>query len=223
MNKDSLFSQTSMNVRRWAIVHTPFKRIFDILFSISILLLMSPLLILISLLVALSSRGPILYTQERIGRGGVTFKCFKFRSMYEDADKRLKDILLNDPSLQKEWLQTHKLKKDPRITLIGKFLRRTSLDELPQFWNVVLGDLSVVGPRPVVKEEILNHFGDKACTIFSVRPGITGLWQISGRSNTCYTKRIALDEAYVKERTVLQDMKIIALTIPKMISRNGAY
>ena len=223
MNKDSLFLHSTANLRRWAIVHTPFKRIFDILFSVGVLIIASPLLFMISIIIALSSRGPIFYAQERIGRGGVTFKCFKFRSMYQDADKRLQEILNSDTTLLNEWKQTHKLKNDPRITPVGKFLRRTSLDELPQFWNVIKGDLSVVGPRPVVKEEILNHFGEKACTIFSVRPGITGLWQISGRSNTCYNRRIALDEAYVKERSVIQDMKIIALTIPRMISRNGAY
>lgn len=223
MERKSLFAHSPLNISRWAIVHTPFKRIFDILFSVSILVIFSPLLLLIALLVALTSKGPIFYAQERIGRGGVVFRCFKFRTMYHDADQRLKDILLNNTLLMDEWQQTHKLKNDPRTTLIGKFLRRSSLDELPQFLNVIKGDLSVVGPRPVVKEEIMNHFGDKACTIFSVRPGITGLWQISGRSNTCYQKRIALDEAYVKGRSVAKDMKIIALTIPKMLSRKGAY
>lgn len=220
---DSLVRSCYTTVHKWAIVHTPFKRIFDILFSFSLLIIASPVFLLISLLVLLSSRGPIFYSQERIGRGGKAFKCYKFRTMYVDADSRLEEILLNNACKRKEWEEARKFKNDPRITLIGNWLRRSSLDELPQFFNVLKGDLSVVGPRPVVIEEIVSHFGDKACTIFAVRPGVTGLWQVSGRSDTSYTKRVALDEEYVRERTALKDLKIIALTIPKMITRNGAY
>jgi exopolysaccharide production protein ExoY len=228
MNSDTCLSKSQENLpfyacHRWAITHTPFKRIFDIVFSLSVLLIASPLFLIIALLVFLSSRGPVLYSQERIGRGGAALRCYKFRTMHHDSQQRLQEILRNDPARRKEWEETYKLKKDPRVTFIGSLLRSTSLDELPQFINVLKGDLSVVGPRPVVKEEIINHFREKAQTIFAVRPGITGLWQVSGRSNTSYSKRIALDETYVKDRSVMQDLKIIALTIPRMISRNGAY
>ncbi len=196
---------------------------FDILFSCCILTLSSPLIILIMLAILLNSRGKIFYMQERIGRGGMPFQCYKFRTMYTDADERLQGILSKNPVMRKEWECYRKLKNDPRITPIGAILRRTSLDELPQFFNVLKGDLSVVGPRPVVQEEIDRHFGCKAYKIFSVRPGITGLWQISGRSDIKYSTRIALDERYVDMSSLLLDLKIVALTVPSMISSRGAY
>lgn len=201
----------------------PLKRTFDIIFSISVLGLLSPLYLLIALLIRTTSKGKAIYYQTRIGRGGVLFRCYKFRTMYQNADVILEKILAKDPIKQKEWHETHKIKNDPRITPIGVFLRKSSLDELPQFWNVLKGDLSVVGPRPVVEEEITRHFGSKAQKIFSVRPGITGLWQISGRSDTSYSTRIALDENYVENRTFFKDLKIIALTIPIVLLKKGAY
>jgi undecaprenyl-phosphate galactose phosphotransferase len=143
--------------------------------------------------------------------------------MYPDADERLRDILKCCPEKRLEWEKSHKLKNDPRITPIGKILRRTSLDEFPQFWNVLKGDLSVVGPRPVVRAELNKYYKQRAQKVLSVRPGITGLWQISGRSDTSYERRIALDEMYVDERSLLADIKIISKTIPSMISFKGAY
>jgi exopolysaccharide production protein ExoY len=205
------------------IQHLPLKRALDILFSLSALILLSPLFLFIAALIRATSPGKAIYHQKRIGRGGICFNCYKFRTMYENAEIILQEILSQDDEKRKEWSETHKLKNDPRITPVGAFLRRSSLDELPQFWNVLKGDLSVVGPRPVVQEEIDRHFGPKAEKIFSVRPGITGLWQISGRSDTSYSKRIALDECYVEQRSFLTDLKIIALTIPRMISKRGAY
>lgn len=205
------------------IQHLPLKRALDIVFSLTALVLLFPLYLLIACIIHMTSKGKAIYFQNRIGRGGVCFKCYKFRTMYQNAEFILQEILNNDDNKRKEWEETHKLKNDPRITPFGAFLRRSSLDELPQFWNVLKGDLSVVGPRPVVQEEIDKHFGHKAEKIFSVRPGITGLWQISGRSDTSYSKRIALDEYYVEQRTFLIDLKIIALTIPSMISKKGAY
>lgn len=207
----------------WNITHLPLKRIFDILFSVSALLLISPIFLLIAIAIRSSSKGNVIYHQIRVGRGGVPFRCYKFRTMYPNADSILQAILANDPEKQKEWESAHKLKNDPRITPIGAFLRKTSLDELPQFWNVLKGDLSVVGPRPVVHEEIVKHFGTKAQKIFSIRPGITGLWQISGRSDTTYSQRIVLDEYYVEHRSFLGDLKILALTIPSMFYKKGAY
>ena len=143
--------------------------------------------------------------------------------MVLNAEQALKDLLKNDPLRQQEWASSHKLKQDPRVTLIGRFLRKTSLDELPQFFNVVIGDLSVVGPRAVVQEEIESHFKEQAHEIFKVRPGITGLWQVSGRSDVGYKKRIELDKRYVNDISLKLDMKIVAKTIPIIFNAKGAY
>jgi exopolysaccharide production protein ExoY len=183
----------------------------------------APILIAIATMIKLSSPGYVIYSHERIGRGGRPFRCYKFRTMYADADKRLKDLLASDSLLRAEWEKKFKLKNDPRITPIGAFLRKTSLDELPQFWNVLKGDLSVVGPRPVVKEEMEKHFGQKAAKILSIRPGLTGLWQVSGRSDTSYQERIDLDEKYINSQSLWLDIALIAKTIPAMISSRGAY
>ncbi len=203
--------------------HNAVKRFFDISFSLFILILTSPLMVLIALGIRFSSKGKVVYAHERIGRGGKPFRCFKFRTMYPDADVRLKDILESCPLLKKEWEQNYKLKSDPRVTPIGKILRKTSLDEFPQFWNVLKGDLSVVGPRPVVQNEVIKHLGPKAVKILSIRPGLTGLWQISGRSDTTYAYRIKLDELYVDSRSIFLDIKIIAKTIPSIFLSKGAY
>lgn len=216
-------SSCSVHSFSFQIQHLLIKRILDIVFSLFALILLSPIFLLIAFAIRSTSKGKAIYSQIRIGRGGIGFSCYKFRTMYQNADQRLKEVLENDSAKQKEWEECHKLKNDPRITSLGTFLRKTSLDELPQFWNVLKGDLSVVGPRPVVQEEILKHFGYKAQKILSIRPGLTGLWQISGRSDISYTKRIALDEDYVDNRTLLLDLKIIALTIPSMICKKGAY
>lgn len=207
----------------WSVTHLPLKRIFDILFSATALLILSPVFLIIAGVIRCTSQGNAIYYQMRVGRGGIPFRCYKFRTMYQNADFLLQTILSNDPKKQKEWEAAHKLKNDPRITPIGAFLRKSSLDELPQFWNVLKGDLSIVGPRPVVQEEIVRHFGPKAQKIFSIRPGITGLWQISGRSDTSYSQRIILDEHYVDHRSFLGDLKILALTIPSMFYKKGAY
>lgn len=203
--------------------HNFWKRTFDIVFSLFVLLIASPVLLLIALSIRFFSKGKIVYAHERIGRGGKSFHCLKFRTMYADADQRLIDILANNPEMRKEWEMTHKLKNDPRVTPIGKFLRKTSLDEFPQFINVLRGDLSVVGPRPVVRSEIQKHIGPKAGVILSVRPGITGLWQVSGRSDTSYTTRIHLDEKYIQEQSFLLDLKLICKTVPCMLWSKGAY
>lgn len=205
------------------IKHKPLKRLFDILFSLLILTIGLPIFILIGITIKLTSRGPIFYAHERIGRGGKPFPCYKFRTMYSDANDRLQELLHSQPHLKEEWESSFKLKNDPRITPLGSFLRKTSLDELPQFWNVIRGDLSVVGPRPVVQQEIQKHFGEKAPVILSVRPGLTGIWQVSGRSDTAYSMRIELDEKYVDTQTLLLDLKLIAKTIPAMIFSRGAY
>ena len=211
------------HVFKCKIKHIPAKRAFDIFFSLLALILCSPFYLLIALAIRLTSRGKAFYSHERVGRGGKLFRCYKFRTMYQDAEKRLSNILANNPQLKKEWEETYKLKKDPRITPLGSFLRKTSIDELPQFWNVLKGDLSIVGPRPVVAAELSQHFGVKAAKILSIRPGITGIWQTSGRNDTCYTTRVKLDEKYVDNRNIMLDLKLIVKTIPKMISSKGAY
>ena len=204
-------------------VHLPLKRTFDILFSLVMLILFSPVYLMIMTAIRITSSGPLIYTHERIGRGGKPFRCFKFRTMYEDADLRLHNILENDPLLQKEWDETYKLQVDPRVTPIGRFLRKTSLDEFPQFLNVLKGDMSVVGPRPVVQEEIEKYLKEKAFKVLSVRPGITGIWQVSGRSMTSYEERIKLDELYIETRNFVLDLALIAKTIPAILSYRGAY
>ncbi|MDP1880377.1 MAG: sugar transferase [Parachlamydiaceae bacterium] len=208
----------------YSIKHLPLKRTFDIFFSIFCLIILSPIFLVISILILFTSSGNIIYSHERMGRGGKPFRCYKFRTMYLDADIRLAELLKHDPQLLKEWQQTYKLKKDPRVTAIGNVLRKLSLDELPQFWNVLRGDLSVVGPRPVVKEEFEKYFGTKGYKILSIRPGLTGLWQVSGRSDiTCYHKRIQLDEYYVDNQSLLFDLQLILKTIPVMLGQKGAY
>ena len=205
------------------IKHLPLKRIFDILFSTFALFITFPLFMTLAIIIRLSSPGPIIYAHKRVGRGGEPFYCFKFRSMYEDADLRLKEILKQNPSLAMEWEKNHKLKNDPRITPIGRFLRNTSFDELPQFLNILKGDLSVVGPRPVVEAELKKHFKEKASKILSIRPGLTGLWQVSGRSDISYEQRIALDEKYVENQSLMLDVTLVLKTIPAMMMRKGAY
>ena len=199
------------------------KRLFDLIFTVTILTIFSPLFFLIALLIKCTSKGPILYKQKRLGQYGHPIFCYKFRSMHENAEQKLALLLASDPKLQEEWTTYYKLKVDPRITSLGRFLRKTSLDELPQFFNVLKGDLSVVGPRPVTSHEITTYYKDKASLILSVRPGITGLWQTSGRSLLSFEERIVLEEKYVKERSFFLDLKLIAKTIPAMICPNDAY
>lgn len=204
------------------IQHIPIKRLFDICFSLLVLLLGLPLFLLIGILVSFSVKGKIFYAQERLGRGGIIFRCYKFRTMRIGADTYLKALLEKDPLLKKEWEANHKLKNDPRVTKVGAFLRKTSLDEIPQFWNVLKGDLSIVGPRPIVKEE-LARYGKHASLLLSVRPGITGPWQISGRSDTSYQQRVALDIEYIQKRSFWKDFLITVKTVPSMIASRGAY
>jgi undecaprenyl-phosphate galactose phosphotransferase len=193
--------------------HLPIKRVFDLVFSLFVLVACFPFFLGVALLVKCFSKGPIFYSQERIGRGGVPFACYKFRTMNVGADQELPP----------EWKIERKLKRDPRITKIGHFLRKTSLDELPQFWNVVKGDLSVVGPRPVTREEIVEEYGPYASRLLTIRPGITGPWQVSGRSDSTYRERIRLDMQYIRHPSLLKDLLYIVKTIPAMVFSRGAY
>lgn len=207
----------------YLIRHNALKRFFDLVFSLAILILGSPIFFLLACLVCFTSRGPIFYGHERVGRGNKKIKCWKFRTMVKDADKKLEALLCQDPLKRMEWAKYYKLKSDPRITVIGKFLRKTSLDELPQFFNVLMGDLSVVGPRPCVTNEIQENFKEKTCKILSIRPGITGIWQVSGRNDLSREERAHLEELYIENQNLMLDLKIILKTVPHIIFSKGAY
>ena len=187
------------------------KKIFDIIFSAFFLVAFFPLFLIIALLIKLSSRGSIFFLQERIGKNNIPFKCIKFRTMYPEAKDILQNLLKKDKKIKREFEETHKIKNDPRITKIGKFLRKTSLDELPQFINVLRNEMSIVGPRPIVKAE-KKKYGKNIKIVLSIKPGITGLWQVSGRNNLSYGKRIKLDLTYVKNYNLLMDIRILIRT-----------
>ncbi|RUT02138.1 galactosyl-1-phosphate transferase [Dulcicalothrix desertica PCC 7102] len=200
------------------------KRLFDIAFSLFMLVAFSPVYLLLALLIAISSTGPIFYIQERVGKNYKRFNCIKFRTMVSNADEVLVQMMQTSPQLQQEFESNFKLKHDPRITLIGRWLRITSLDEFPQFWNVLMGDMSVVGPRPLVEEE-LPKYGCHIEQILTIRPGITGLWQVSGRNDIPYHRRVQIDLHYVKFRTFWLDLWIVLKTVGVVVipKDNGAY
>lgn len=200
------------------------KRTGDVLFSLSVLLLGSPVFLLLAVLVKVSSPGPVFYVQRRVGRGYRHFGCIKFRTMRPDADRVLARVLAESPEMRAEFERDFKLREDPRITPIGRFLRRSSLDELPQFLNVLRGEMSLVGPRPIVDKEI-NRYGPYMDEVLAVRPGLTGLWQVSGRNNLSYAKRVRLDVAYARGRSFLLDFAIILRTFGVLLlpMDRGAY
>src|SRR4030066_843443 len=198
------------------------KQCFDFTVGSFLLLLSSVPITLISILIRLDSPGPAIFSQYRIGRKGKLFRCYKFRTMFKDAEEKLQDLIGNNEDMRKEWEQSWKIKDDPRITKVGKFLRKTSLDELPQLINVLRGEMSLVGPRPVIQAEIDKYYKDSAELCFSMPPGITGLWQVSGRSNTNYDYRIALDSWYVRNWNLWLDFVILFKTVKVVLKREGA-
>ncbi len=198
------------------------KRCFDMLVCIIFILILAIPMAIISFLIKLDSDGPAIFSQDRVGKKGKNFRCYKFRTMYKDAEKRLQEIFANDVNSRLEWKNFRKLKDDPRITGIGRFLRETSLDELPQLFNVLKGEMSLVGPRPVTQDEIDKYYKDTAVLCFSVPPGVTGLWQVSGRSNTGYDYRIALDSWYVKNWNLWLDIVILFKTVRVVLNKEGA-
>ena len=201
-----------------------YKRIFDIVFALLMLILFSPIYLILMILVALNSKGPIFYIQKRIGKNYQPFDCIKFRTMVDDADTVLATIMEDSDTMRQEFQESFKLKQDPRITKVGRFLRLTSLDEFPQFWNVLKGEMSVVGPRPLVPEE-LPKYGRKINTVLQIKPGITGLWQVSGRNDIPYPKRVQIDVYYANSHNWLLDIWIIYKTIGVILfpRNNGAY
>jgi len=197
------------------------SRILDVTVAACILVLLLPLLALAALAVAISSPGPVIFKHKRIGLNGREFGCYKFRSMHIDAEARLAALLNNSAELQREWNRNQKLKHDPRITAVGNLLRLTSIDELPQLINVLRGDMSLVGPRPIIRAEV-PRYGRYITTYISVRPGITGIWQVSGRNNLSYRRRVAADVLYARSKSLWLDLKILLLTIPAVITGRGS-
>jgi len=186
------------------------------------LIFLAPVMIGVGLAIFTQDGGPVLFAHRRIGRNGRYFHCLKFRSMAIDAERRLADLLANDPAAREEWARDHKLRNDPRVTRLGAFLRKTSLDELPQLFNVLRGEMSLVGPRPIVDAEIAKY-GRRFSRYCAVKPGITGLWQVSGRNDVDYRRRVALDCVYARRRSVVMDGMIIAATVPAVLLRRGSY
>lgn len=197
------------------------KRFIDVSGSLVLALVFSPIILMV-VLCLLRDGGPVIFKQTRIGKNGKAFKVFKFRTMVQNADQVLRQSILADAILREEWLQERKLKNDPRVTPVGKFLRRTSLDELPQLLNVVMGDMSLVGPRPIIREELTKY--RRGCRYYlAVKPGLTGLWQISGRNDTEYNRRVAMDRQYVCRASIQFDLLIISKTVLVVLDRRGAY
>jgi len=207
------------NLRRWPARLT--KRLFDTVAALALLLVLSPAMLLMAWAVRRDG-GPALFAHPRVGKKGKIFNCYKFRTMVVDAEKQLENLLQRQPELRKQWQTEHKLRSDPRVSQVGRFLRRTSLDELPQLINVIRGEMSLVGPRPVVRTE-LPRYGDQVGYYLMVRPGMTGLWQVSGRNDVDYDTRVYLDSWYVKNWSLWHDLVILFKTISVVSTRQGAY
>jgi Undecaprenyl-phosphate galactose phosphotransferase WbaP len=198
------------------------KRAVDLVFATLALLAALPVLAACAAAIRLTSKGPLFFLQYRLGQGGKAFSIVKFRTMMVNAEAALAEYLAAHPEAKQEWMTDHKLREDPRITPVGRFMRKFSLDELPQLWNVVKGEMSLVGPRPIVSSEI-PKYGERYVDYCRVRPGLTGLWQVSGRNDTGYTQRVELDCHYVRSWSVTRDLEIIARTLPAVVRSAGAY
>ena len=198
------------------------KRLFDVVVALGGLVVASPILLTVALLIWLNDRGPVLYGHRRVGRQGRPFPCWKFRSMVLDGDAVLAEHFKRFPAAERQWRETQKLTNDPRVTRVGAIIRKLSIDELPQLWNVLMGEMSIVGPRPITRAE-LDRYAKERRYYLLVRPGITGLWQVSGRSSTTYDRRIELDRLYLVHWSYQQDMMILWKTVPAVLkSENTA-
>lgn len=198
------------------------KRLLDLAIAVPAFLFLLPVFFAVGLAVRLDGGGPIFFRHKRRGLGGEMFGCLKFRSMCVNAEDKLQSLLANDPVAAAEWAKDQKIRNDPRVTRIGKLLRKTSLDELPQLVNIIAGDMSIVGPRPIVDAEV-PRYGEHIHYYDSVRPGVLGLWQVSGRNDTCYDKRVELDVEYAQTHTAMADMMIILKAVPAVFLSRGAY
>jgi exopolysaccharide production protein ExoY len=195
--------------------------VIDIVLAIGGIVLLAPLFLMCVLLTCAGSGGPVVFRHKRVGFGGKQFDCLKFRTMVSDAPERLREHLASDPAAAAEWAATQKLRNDPRVTFVGALLRKSSLDELPQLFNVLKGEMSIVGPRPVTEEE-LTKYGTFVGAYVACRPGITGLWQVSGRSGTSYEQRVECDTFYARQWSLYLDAKILIVTIPSVLFSEGA-
>jgi exopolysaccharide production protein ExoY len=198
------------------------KRAFDFAAALGALIILAPLLVLVSLLIYFMEGGPVMIRHQRIGSGGQKFACLKFRTMVTNGDEVLREHLSNNSAALQEWTLTRKLVDDPRVTKLGDVLRKTSLDELPQLFNILLGEMSFVGPRPIVEEEI-SRYGSTFESYRRARPGLTGLWQVSGRNDTSYDQRVELDKTYVSQWSFLRDIVIIMMTVPAVLKARGVH
>lgn len=199
-----------------------FKRVFDLTATITGGILILPIILIIAVMVGIDNRGRIIFAHKRVGMHGKKFYCYKFQTMIKDAEKVLEKYLAENPDAKREWEESFKLTNDPRITKLGNFLRRTSLDELPQLWNVIRGEMSLVGPRPIVEKEIIKY-GENIREYYMVLPGITGMWQVSGRSDTTYPERVAMDTWYVRNWSVWIDIMYLFKTVKAVLAEKGAY
>jgi lipopolysaccharide/colanic/teichoic acid biosynthesis glycosyltransferase len=223
---DFAYAQSSASSLRRALDHRAvdvmLTTAMNIVVTLALLLFLLPVMILVAVAVYAQDGGPILFAHRRIGWNGRVFHCLKFRSMAVDAEQRLANLLAVDPAARAEWALDHKLRRDPRVTPLGVFLRKSSLDELPQLFNVLRGEMSLVGPRPIVEAEVAKY-GHRFQHYCAVKPGITGLWQVSGRNDTSYRTRVALDSLYAHRRNVGLDAYIIACTLPVVLTKKGSY
>jgi len=197
-------------------------RILDVIFALSGLIFVAPLMIVVAIAIKIQDGGPIFFGHSRIGYGGKSFRCWKFRSMVVDAEARLSALLARDPEARREWEADQKLRRDPRVTLLGRVLRVSSIDEIPQLFNVLRGEMSLVGPRPIVTAEVARY-GRRFAQYCSVRPGITGLWQISGRNDVSYRRRVAMDSVFAASLSLSLYLKILFATVPAVMKREGSY
>ena len=207
-NKTIIIEQYFFTILNYKII----KRFLDFIFAFLLIILLIPLFLIIGILIKISSKGSIIYIQKRIGKNNTSFSCYKFRTMHPQSKYLLKKILIKNKDFKNQFSETRKIVNDPRITRFGKFLRFSSLDELPQIFNVLVGDMSFIGPRPIVKSEI-KKYGKEFGKVFSIKPGISGLWQVSGRNNLSYDKRVELDINYSENINFLLDIKIFIRTI----------
>jgi exopolysaccharide production protein ExoY len=191
-------------------------------FGLLLLVLAAPIMLLVAASIWIEDGGSIFFVQERIGRGGRVFPCLKFRSMALNAEHHIDKVLERDPVARQEWALNRKLRCDPRVTMVGRLIRRGSLDELPQLFNVLLGDMGLVGPRPIMTNEV-SLYGSRLSYYCTVRPGLTGLWQISGRSHASFRSRIAMDMVYIRSRRIAFDLRILVATIPVVLFGRGSY
>lgn len=198
-----------------------FMRSRDVFGGLALLILLLPLIVALAITIMLWDFGPPFFAHVRVGKSGKPFRCYKLRSMHRNSEKRLHQLLNENPDLRREWARSRKLLNDPRVTRLGAFLRSTSLDELPQLFNVLDGTMSLVGPRPIVEEE-LQMYGRHANCYLRCKPGLTGIWQVTGRSDISYHRRVAADRLYARRRSLAFDWKLLLSTVPAVLGRKGA-